>query len=189
MSRGRAPQGGLLNNWDAFEPEQIATLVRAAVTASALSANRPHAIREPTSLLISTVDHMGPFLFPATSGGEALVAAARRLSALGHLSPSTEPDPPRCVLSDEGRSEIRRERHAGETCQCPITLANIGPGDDTAVLPCGHRFSPAALHTWLAEYAAQCPVCRAQLPSREVRPLPEVFGTTARAPPTSSGSV
>ena len=52
-----------------------------------------------------------------------------------------------------------------ETCcnqevTCPITFDNIPIGEESIALPCGHRFSPSAIKTWLSEKSHQCPVCR-----------------------------
>jgi hypothetical protein len=52
-----------------------------------------------------------------------------------------------------------------ETCcnqevLCPITFDNIPHGEVSIALPCGHRFSPNAIRTWLSEKSHQCPVCR-----------------------------
>lgn len=43
---------------------------------------------------------------------------------------------------------------------CPITFDNIPVGQESIALPCGHRFSPNAIKTWLSEKSNQCPVCR-----------------------------
>ena len=80
------------------------------------------------------------------------------------------PSPYRQVLTTEGRSQVKESEYTdSETLQCPITLKDIKAGDMVATLPCGHKFDPSGLCTWLEKYDAKCPVCRCQLPSEERR--------------------
>ena len=146
-----ATPGGILNNWDSSDLARMDALVRSAVNQSVFGSYATD-----------------PWFLPAASDGETLVAAARMMSALRQGS---RPEQRRSVLSEDGYSELRRELHSGEPCQCPITLESIATGDDVAVLPCGHRFTPSAVDRWLKEYDAHCPVCRASLPSKEVRDM------------------
>ena len=141
-----ANPAGILNNWDASDPARMEALVRSAVNQSVFGAH--------------VAD---PWFLPSASGGETLVAAARMIGALRQ---GPHPEQRRRVLSEDGARELRLEAHSGEPCQCPITLACIAAGDDVSVLPCGHRFTPGAVHMWLKEYAAHCPICRAPLPSK-----------------------
>lgn len=82
-----------------------------------------------------------------------------------------------------------------ETCcdqeiMCPITFDNIPVGKESIALPCGHRFSPNAIKTWLSEKSNQCPVCRRSYekepisvynlpPSNSQYPLLHPYGTIA----------
>ncbi len=73
---------------------------------------------------------------------------------------------------------------------CPITFDNIPIGEESIALPCGHRFSPDAIKTWLSEKSHQCPVCRRRYdkepitvydlpPNNSQSPLMHPFGTIA----------
>jgi len=51
----------------------------------------------------------------------------------------------------------------GDTC--PIQMTEFEKDDDVTKLPCGHVFAKQPIETWLREKKAQCPSCRAPLPS------------------------
>lgn len=51
---------------------------------------------------------------------------------------------------------------------CPIMQTEFEKGEDVIVLPCHHCFNYEAINTWLNE-KPECPVCRYELDSEEVR--------------------
>ena len=59
-----------------------------------------------------------------------------------------------------------------EQSSCPMTLNEFKEGDDIAELPCGHIFERCAILKWLEEENVCCPVCRTELPSKEVKKEP-----------------
>lgn len=56
-----------------------------------------------------------------------------------------------------------------EQLSCPMTLNDFKEGDDIAELPCGHIFERMAILKWLEEENVCCPVCRTELPSKEIK--------------------
>jgi hypothetical protein len=77
------------------------------------------------------------------------------------------------VISKEGEDaivqlEYKDDEYSGQT-SCPVTLCDFKDGDKIAKLPCGHIFSSEAILKWLQKEDARCPVCRKQLPSKEVK--------------------
>lgn len=60
----------------------------------------------------------------------------------------------------------------GEEIICSIAQAPLEPGDQTAILPCGHTFERESILQWLRTERAECPVCRASLAGKEVRDEP-----------------
>jgi len=51
-----------------------------------------------------------------------------------------------------------------EEQQCPICLKAVEEGDSLMTLPCCHSFQDACVTAWLGK-AANCPLCRAELPT------------------------
>merc|ERR1711936_88949 len=51
-----------------------------------------------------------------------------------------------------------------EEQQCPICLKAVEEGDSLMTLPCCHSFHDACVTAWLSK-AANCPLCRAELPT------------------------
>lgn len=96
------------------------------------------------------------------------------------------------VASDEGLDQVKRwtfrqEEQEGESGEaaaagregakspqltCAITQMPFEDGDEVAEMPCGHKFDAESLTRWLQRESAQCPVCRHELPSREVARSP-----------------
>ncbi|XP_077317087.1 uncharacterized protein LOC143939376 [Lithobates pipiens] len=84
-----------------------------------------------------------------------------------------EADPPR----NRSRSPRDRDRVAehlpapppamelrGEVeVRCTICLLGYEPGEDTAILTCGHEFHMGCIQHWI-EQSATCPLCRALIP-------------------------
>jgi hypothetical protein len=92
------------------------------------------------------------------------------------------------VASDEGLDQVKRwifrqeEEGEGEAedrdgaksppLTCAITQMPFEDGDEVAEMPCGHKFDAESLTRWLQRESAMCPVCRHELPSREVARSP-----------------
>ena len=77
------------------------------------------------------------------------------------------------VISEEGKDNIKFEEYKkseypDQIC-CPMTLNNFNEGDEVAVLPCGHIFEKNAILKWLEKEDNRCPVCRKELPSKEIK--------------------
>lgn len=92
------------------------------------------------------------------------------------------------VASEEGLDQVKRwtfrqEEQEGEGAEgregarsppltCAITQMPFEDGDEVAEMPCGHKFDAESLTRWLQRESAMCPVCRHELPSREVARSP-----------------
>jgi len=66
--------------------------------------------------------------------------------------------------------------------KCPILYAEFDPEDDVVELPCKHVYTPDAIMAWLKNERAECPVCRAALPSQEVKCAPTPTSTSTPEP-------
>jgi hypothetical protein len=76
------------------------------------------------------------------------------------------------VLSPAGNeclTKVNYEKESSSTHECPITLEPFTENEVVTKLPCNHVFNTKAIEHWLATQNAQCPVCRYQLPSMEIR--------------------
>eukprot|EP01079_Euglenida_sp_SAG-EU17-18_P011761 gene11761-2141_t len=104
-----------------------------------------------------------------------------------------ERDPFKKVLSEEG--EKQKISFLSIAPSCRWSLAETAPaagllvedlcvGSEVATTPCGHMFSRDAILYWLKSENAICPVCRAPLPSKEVRRTQK----RERQPDLTSGS-
>jgi hypothetical protein len=56
---------------------------------------------------------------------------------------------------------------------CPITQFDFVTGVDIIKLPCQHCYDPPAIKKWLLEEKGECPVCRYQFETIEVKIAPE----------------
>jgi hypothetical protein len=77
------------------------------------------------------------------------------------------------VISEEGKEgikikEYKKTDYPDQIC-CPMTLNDFNDGDEVAVLPCGHVFFKDAVLQWLEKEDNRCPVCRKELPSKEIK--------------------
>jgi hypothetical protein len=88
------------------------------------------------------------------------------------------------VLADDVKFPITKFGVSSQlNTKCPILYAEFDPEDDVVELPCKHVYTPDAIMAWLKNERAECPVCRAALPSQEVKcaptstPTPEPRGT------------
>ena len=81
--------------------------------------------------------------------------------------------PYKTVLDESKESGIKYGVVAeGEEIICSIAQGSLDPGDQTAILPCGHTFERDPILQWLKTERAECPVCRASLAGKEVRDEP-----------------
>ena len=115
------------------------------------------------------------------------------------------------VVSEEGLDQVKRwtfkqeEEKAGcvegrdgansPPLTCAITQMPFEDGDAVAEMPCGHKFDAESLTRWLQRESAMCPVCRHELPSREVARSPTNYDSDSSvegspngpAPPPAQG--
>ena len=80
------------------------------------------------------------------------------------------------ILSEEGESQLKTIKFTKDTKElgeinnsCPITSLEFEENQNIISLPCNHYFDPEAIHKWLREEKAECPVCRFKLHSKEVK--------------------
>ena len=78
------------------------------------------------------------------------------------------------VLSEAGSELLHTVSYGSisETApnkECPIFQTEFNESTLVTQLPCKHCFEPEAIKQWLTEKKAECPVCRMELPSKEVR--------------------
>ena len=78
------------------------------------------------------------------------------------------------VISDEGKNLLKEEIY--DICNndttsnvCPISLIEFTENEKLIRLPCNHLFNKENIMNWLEKEKAECPVCRYQLPSNEIR--------------------
>lgn len=79
------------------------------------------------------------------------------------------------VISNEGKEELQSLDFTKDlSCNiCPITQEEFKEGENIVKLPCGHYFSKVSILEWLENTKAECPLCRHELPSKEVPDLEE----------------
>ena len=78
----------------------------------------------------------------------------------------------KCILSEEGMASLKNKKYSAEACSneaCPITRAAFCIGEEVVELPCKHCFNSEAINRWLNEEKAECPVCRYELKSKEIK--------------------
>ena len=76
------------------------------------------------------------------------------------------------VLSDKGQSQLKRclfKDSSKTNNSCPIFHTEFSEDEEIIELPCLHCFVPEAIEKWLTEEKAQCPVCRFELDSKEIK--------------------
>jgi hypothetical protein len=83
------------------------------------------------------------------------------------------------VISDEGKELLKKEVYRcsegnNEVTVCPIMQIPFQDGDEIIRLPCNHVFTAEHILTWLETESAICPVCRHELPNKEVKNISEV---------------
>jgi len=78
------------------------------------------------------------------------------------------------VLSEQGEEVLRTVefQEVAETApnkECPIFQTEFQGSQLVTQLPCKHCFEPDAIKHWLSTEKAECPICRHELPSKEIR--------------------
>tara|TARA_B100000927_G_scaffold181570_1_gene146197 strand:- start:5685 stop:6896 length:1212 start_codon:yes stop_codon:yes gene_type:complete len=77
------------------------------------------------------------------------------------------------VINEEAEKTIKIEKYKKELykdqCTCMMTLNDFKEEDEIAILPCNHIFDKTAVLKWLKTEDARCPICRTELPSKEVK--------------------
>ena len=76
------------------------------------------------------------------------------------------------VLSDEGEGLLEKvlyDPSVHQNDRCPILHIDFEEGDEVTQLPCKHCFESDAIKRWLKDEKAECPVCRLELKSKEVK--------------------
>ena len=77
------------------------------------------------------------------------------------------------VISEEAKDGIKikkytKTEYSDQLC-CPMTLNDFKEGDIVAELSCKHIFEKNAIFKWLEKEDNRCPVCRTELPSKEIK--------------------
>ena len=102
-----------------------------------------------------------------------------------------ETPPVRKVLSKSGESCLKEVTWAADErnlpTSCPISTDDFSEGQKVTILPCKHCFQPESIATWLKTHDASCPVCRYQLPHKEVSDLPTTPTPDRQTPGASQG--
>ena len=78
------------------------------------------------------------------------------------------------VLSEQGTDalrtvEFREIAESAPNKECPIFQTEFEETQLVTQLPCKHCFEPDAIKHWLTTEQAVCPICRYELPSKEIR--------------------
>lgn len=75
------------------------------------------------------------------------------------------------VISDEGKEQIDKVIYKCgqyDISECPISTNDFKEGDEISRLPCGHIFESESILHWLENMNSVCPICRYELPSKEI---------------------
>ena len=162
-------------------------------------------IRPPPSLRLPNFN-LGPMGSTGATGSSGRAAFSSLLRGMGSIgdfaqfrdtlrsSLGQRPTPYKKVLSEEGEKCVEDYLFTAgtheETC-CPITQVDFPEGSVVARLPCEHIFDKQAVLKWLREEDARCPVCRHELPHKEVRITPNRVdaGAGATGPDPSGNDV
>ena len=76
------------------------------------------------------------------------------------------------VLSEEGEQQLKKMlyKDSSKTNEsCPIFYLDFEDNDEIIELPCKHIFTPSGIEKWLKEEKNECPVCRFELKSKEIK--------------------
>ena len=89
---------------------------------------------------------------------------------------------PRETWTDRVASAAEGADGGGGDCDCAICQTRYEVGDETRVLPCGHRFHNGCIQPWLRDRATTCPCCRqSALQSAPAAAVAQDTGTGAQA--------
>jgi hypothetical protein len=75
------------------------------------------------------------------------------------------------IISDEGKKKLKTIKYEKNICNpsCPIYYVDFEIGQEITILPCNHGFCSEAINQWLSNEKAECPVCRMEFDSVEVK--------------------
>jgi len=76
------------------------------------------------------------------------------------------------VLSEEGEEQLKKMlyKDSSKTNEsCPIYYVDFEDDSEVIELPCKHCFTPVGIEKWLKEEKNECPICRFELKSKEVK--------------------
>ena len=76
------------------------------------------------------------------------------------------------VLSEEGEDQLKKMlyKDSSKTNEsCPIYYVDFEDDSEVIELPCKHCFTPDGIEKWLKEEKNECPICRFELKSKEVK--------------------
>tara|TARA_Y100000748_G_scaffold93421_1_gene78001 strand:- start:47746 stop:48420 length:675 start_codon:yes stop_codon:yes gene_type:complete len=78
------------------------------------------------------------------------------------------------VLSEQGEEALRtiefqEVEDTAPNKECPIFQTQFQGTQLVTQLPCKHCFEPEAIKHWLSTEKAECPICRYELPSKEIK--------------------
>lgn len=76
------------------------------------------------------------------------------------------------VVSEEGIKQMQLTTYKDTmktNTSCPILQTEFAEDDSVIELPCHHLYNPEAIEKWLKEESNECPVCRFQLKSKEIK--------------------
>ena len=79
------------------------------------------------------------------------------------------------ALQNSSEKEVLRTVKFGDVAdtapnkECPIFQTEFQESQLVTQLPCKHCFEPDAIKHWLSTEKAECPICRYELPSKEIK--------------------
>ena len=76
------------------------------------------------------------------------------------------------VITEEGEKKLEKRiynKNSEYDDKCAITMTKFDEGEEIIVLPCKHCFEETSIMKWLREEKAECPICRLEFPSKEIK--------------------
>jgi hypothetical protein len=83
------------------------------------------------------------------------------------------------IVSDEGLELLQYIIYNNDISNnfeydsCPISTEKFEEGETIVKLPCNHVFSKEPIMIWLQKESNKCPLCRYELPSKEIKNIQE----------------
>lgn len=83
------------------------------------------------------------------------------------------------IVSDEGLELLQYITYNNDISNnfeydsCPISTEKFKEGETIVKLPCNHVFSKEPIMIWLQKESNKCPLCRYELPSKEIKNIQE----------------